>query len=109
MNKPIENPQSGAGDQSLRFLFEDADIRGETAHLNSAFRDIVSIHQYAPAVERLIGEFLAAAVMLSTTLKFEGRLILQEHILLKQEVLLLVAALRVIVLVQVLIVQVLLV
>ena len=64
-------------DRSLRFLFEDADIRGETAHLDNAYRDILAIHQYAPGVSRLLGEFLAAAVLLSTNLKFEGKLILQ--------------------------------
>lgn len=66
-----------AGDRSLRFLFEEADIRGETVRLDSAYRDILAIHQYAPAVSLLLGEFLAAAVLLSTTLKFEGKLILQ--------------------------------
>lgn len=66
-----------AGDRSLRFLFEEADIRGETVHLDSAYRDILAVHQYAPGVSRLLGEFLAAAVLLSTTLKFEGKLILQ--------------------------------
>jgi molecular chaperone Hsp33 len=69
---PIARP-----DQSRRFLFEDADIRGETAYLAQALKEIVSIHQYAPGVSRLIGEFLAAAVLLSTTLKFQGKLILQ--------------------------------
>lgn len=67
---------SGA-DRSLRFLFEEADIRGETAHLDSALQDILAIHQYAPGVRRLLGEFLAASVLLSTTLKFQGKLVLQ--------------------------------
>jgi len=66
-----------ADDRALRFLFEEADIRGEAVHLDTAYRDILAIHQYAPGVSRLLGEFLAAAVLLSTTLKFEGRLILQ--------------------------------
>jgi molecular chaperone Hsp33 len=65
------------GDRSLRFLFEEADIRGEAVHLGTAYRDILAIHQYAPGVSRLLGEFLAAAVLLSTTLKFKGKLILQ--------------------------------
>lgn len=64
-------------DESRRFLFEEADIRGETVHLESAYQDILAIHQYAPPVERLLGELLAAAVLLSTNLKFEGKLILQ--------------------------------
>lgn len=64
-------------DQSRRFLFEDADIRGETVSLDTSFAEILAIHQYAPGVARLLGEFLSAAVLLSTNLKFEGRLTLQ--------------------------------
>jgi molecular chaperone Hsp33 len=65
------------GDQSRRFLFEQADIRGETAHLDAVYREILALHQYGVGVSRLLGEFLAAAVLLSTNLKFEGKLILQ--------------------------------
>ncbi len=65
------------GDLSRRFLFEDADIRGETVHIDRALSDILAAHQYAPGVRRLMGEFLAAAALLSTTLKFEGTLVLQ--------------------------------
>ncbi|MEQ9464565.1 MAG: Hsp33 family molecular chaperone HslO [Haliea sp.] len=66
-----------AADSSRRFLFEQADIRGEIVQLDSSLREILAVHQYAPGVQRLLGEFLAAATLLSTTLKFEGRLILQ--------------------------------
>lgn len=61
----------------MRFVFEETDIRGETVHLDKAFQEIIAIHQYSPAVSRLLGEFLAAAVLLSTTIKFDGKLILQ--------------------------------
>jgi molecular chaperone Hsp33 len=66
-----------SGDRSMRFVFEETDIRGETVHLDKAFRDVLATDQYAPPVSRLLGEFLAAAVLLSTTLKFDGKLILQ--------------------------------
>jgi molecular chaperone Hsp33 len=66
-----------AANRSIRFLFDNADSRGETVHLDSAYREVLAIHQYAPAVGRLLGEFMAAAVLLSTTLKFDGKLILQ--------------------------------
>ena len=69
--------QPATGDRSRRFLFEEADIRGESVLLNSAYREILNIHQYANGVERLLGEFLAAAVLLSSNLKFEGKLVLQ--------------------------------
>lgn len=66
-----------ATDCARRFLFEEADVRGETVHLDAAYRDILAIHQYAPGVSRLLGEFLAAAVLLASNLKFEGKLTLQ--------------------------------
>lgn len=77
MNETDDLPAHAPDDRSLRFLFEDTDIRGETVHLGDAYRDIIALHQYAPAVSKLLGEFMAAAVLLSTTLKFEGKLILQ--------------------------------
>lgn len=72
-----EHAANPAADSSRRFLFEQADIRGEIAQLGTSLRDMLAVHQYAPGVQRLLGEFLAAATLLSTTLKFEGRLILQ--------------------------------
>lgn len=75
MSKTDDKP--AAADQSQRFLFEHADIRGESAHLHSAYREILDLHQYASGVSRLLGEFLAAAVLLSSNLKFEGKLVLQ--------------------------------
>ena len=56
-------------DTSLRFLFEQADIRGETVQIDAAYRDIVSIHQYPPGVSLMLGQLMAAAVLLSSTLK----------------------------------------
>lgn len=77
MNESSDSPHSDTGDQSRRFLFEHADIRGETVQLDEAYREILAIHQYPDSVGRLLGEFLAAAVLLSSNLKFEGKLILQ--------------------------------
>mgnify|MGYP001823475344 CR=1 FL=1 len=77
MNPPDQPVPTVDGDRSLRFLFENSDIRGETVQLDEAYQDILATHEYAPGVSRLLGEFLAAAVLLSTTLKFDGKLILQ--------------------------------
>ncbi|KGE04047.1 33 kDa chaperonin (HSP33) [Pseudohaliea rubra DSM 19751] len=60
-----------------RFLFEGADLRGESTRVDGALAAILQNHQYAPGVRDLLGEFLAAAVLLATTLKFQGRLTLQ--------------------------------
>lgn len=77
MNDSQDQPPPPSGDHSRRFLFENADIRGETAHLGAAYRDIINTHQYAPGVSRLLGEFLTASVLLRSTLKFDGKLVLQ--------------------------------
>lgn len=66
-----------SADMASKFVFEEADIRGEVCHLDQSTAEILDLHQYPPAVARLLGEFLAAAVLLSTTIKFDGRLILQ--------------------------------
>ncbi len=73
----LEEDSKQSGDRSLRFVIEDTDVRGEIVHLQDSLQEILAIHQYAPGVSRLLGEFLAAAVLLSTTLKFDGKLILQ--------------------------------
>ena len=78
MNDPQDTTTPATrGDQARRFLFEQADIRGESVHLDTAFGEILAIHQYAPGVSRLLGELLAAAVLLRSTLKFDGKLVLQ--------------------------------
>ena len=77
MTKAAHTSRPASGDRAQRFLVEKADIRGSSVHLNAAYREILAIHQYAYGVGRLLGEFLSAAVLLSTNLKFEGKLILQ--------------------------------
>ncbi len=77
MEDTNDNCEHAAGDLARRFLFEEADIRGESVRLETSFQDMLAIHQYAPGVSQLLGELLAAAVLLRSTLKFEGKLILQ--------------------------------
>lgn len=60
-----------------RFIFDQTDIRGELVRLDQTYSDTLAAHQYQPAVARLLGEFLAAAALLSATLKFAGTLTLQ--------------------------------
>lgn len=66
-----------APDTSQRFIFENNDIRGEIVKLNKAYLDTVTGKQYPEPVAHLLGQFLAASVLLSTTIKFDGRLVLQ--------------------------------
>ena len=64
-------------DNSYRFLFEDADVRGETVTLKHALQDLYAAHPYGDGVKRLLGEFAAATVVISNNLKFQGRVVLQ--------------------------------
>jgi molecular chaperone Hsp33 len=57
--------------------FDDCDIRGEIVSLGDSYREILSHNQYPPAIQKLLGEFLAAIGLLSSTLKFDGMIILQ--------------------------------
>ncbi|MCH9691415.1 MAG: Hsp33 family molecular chaperone HslO [Gammaproteobacteria bacterium] len=64
-------------DQLERFIFSQHDIRGQLITLSDSYREILSHNPLPPTVAKLLGEFLAAACLLSTTLKFEGTLSLQ--------------------------------
>ncbi len=60
-----------------RFIFENTDIRGEVVSLNNSYVDALEAHKYPEVVRRFLGELVASAVLLSSTLKFEGLLTLQ--------------------------------
>ena len=64
-------------DTTQRFLFENVDVRGELVALDTSYREVLAKHDYPEPVRELLGEMLAAAVLLSTTIKFDGLLILQ--------------------------------
>lgn len=64
-------------DQCQRFLFSNADVRGEIVRLSKSYTDTVSNQAYPPAVSQLLGEFLAAGVLLGSAIKYDGRLVLQ--------------------------------
>ncbi len=64
-------------DSLQRFIFENAPIRGELVHLDSSWQKIASHHDYPVPVRKLLGEMMAAAALLVSTLKFEGTLTIQ--------------------------------
>ncbi len=64
-------------DQVHRFLFEHANVRGELIHLDDSYREVLERRGYPEVVARLLGESMAAAGLLSSTIKFRGSLILQ--------------------------------
>ncbi len=60
-----------------RFVIERQDIRGQLVHLDAAWLALREHGAYPPSVRDLLGEAVAAAVLLASTLKFEGMLTLQ--------------------------------
>lgn len=66
-----------AVDEVRRFLIEREPVRGHWVHLGAAWRDLRAHVDYPPAVRDLLGEAVAAAVLLAATLKFHGTLSLQ--------------------------------
>jgi molecular chaperone Hsp33 len=64
-------------DTFSRFIFEEHDIRGELVQLHASYLDVTEKKDYPSGVKILLGESIAAATLLSGTLKFEGMLSLQ--------------------------------
>jgi len=60
-----------------RFLFENAPVRGEIVHLGESYQTIIDQHEYPPFIKKLLGEVLIATILLSATIKFNGRLTVQ--------------------------------
>lgn len=78
----MKDHHSGAGappdaDGVRRFLFEGAAVRGEIVRLHHSVKEILAQHFYPAPVAALLGEMLAASVLLSSTIKFSGTLSLQ--------------------------------
>lgn len=66
-----------SGDSLQRFIFEHAPIRGEIVHLDATWQAVLGRRDYPSRVRDLLGELMAAAALLTSTLKFDGRMILQ--------------------------------
>ncbi|MCJ8169390.1 Hsp33 family molecular chaperone HslO [Atopomonas sediminilitoris] len=64
-------------DHIQRFMFDTNDVRGELAALEHSYHEVLARTDYPVVVQQLLGELLAAASLLSSTLKFEGVLVLQ--------------------------------
>ena len=64
-------------DSSQRFLFDEADVRGESVRIGAALDQMLANQSYSPTLRTLLGEFAAAAVLISNNLKYTGRITLQ--------------------------------
>lgn len=64
-------------DFTQRFIFTDTDVRGELVSLEDSYAHVLAKHDYPEPVSTLLGELMAAAALLVSTVKFDGLLILQ--------------------------------
>lgn len=79
MTSDLHYPESAdrAHDSLERFVFESAPIHGRIVHLDATWRAVLERRQYPTPVRNVLGELMAAAALLTATLKFDGRLIMQ--------------------------------
>jgi molecular chaperone Hsp33 len=64
-------------DAVLPFDVDALDLRGRVTRLGPALDDILTKHDYPPPVGKLLGEAIVLTTLLGSSLKFEGRFILQ--------------------------------
>src|ERR1700742_1947597 len=75
---PIRAPSAVPVDDTvLPFEVNSLDLRGRLTRLGPALDDILTKHDYPAPVGKLLGEAIVLTTLLGTSLKFEGRFILQ--------------------------------
>ncbi len=75
---PVRAPaQTGLDDTILPFAVKALDLRGRIVRLGPAVDAILTGHDYPAPVTKLLGEAIVLTVMLGSSLKFDGRFILQ--------------------------------
>ncbi len=64
-------------DSLRRFILANTQVRGEWVHLDATWQALLTNSDYPDVVKKVLGEVLAAVVLLSATIKYQGSLILQ--------------------------------
>jgi molecular chaperone Hsp33 len=72
----LDRPESG-DDVVVPFTLENLDSRGRVVRLGEAIDTILGRHDYPEPVARLLGEAVVLAALVGSSLKFDGRFILQ--------------------------------
>lgn len=64
-------------DSLHRFIIENSRVRGEMVHLDASWKKILERNDYPPVIKKQLGDALAAVALLSATIKYKGKIILQ--------------------------------
>ncbi len=76
---PAERParRDIGDDLALPFTVDTLDVRGRLVRMGRSVNEAIRQHAYPEPVSRLLGEIMALSVLLGTSLKFDGKLIVQ--------------------------------
>src|ERR1700720_2478596 len=75
---PIRAPSAVPVDDAvLPFEVDALDLRGRLTRLGPALDDVLAKHDYPAAVGKLLGEAIVLTTLLGSSLKFDGRFIMQ--------------------------------
>src|ERR1700687_4872266 len=78
LETPIRAPSAVPVDDAvLPFEVASLDLRGRLTRLGPALDDVLTRHDYPAPVGKLLGEAIVLTTLLGSSLKFEGRFILQ--------------------------------
>jgi molecular chaperone Hsp33 len=61
----------------LVFVCDGAPVRGEIVSISTAWQSVLERRNDPPVIRQILGDFVAAATLLSASLKFDGTLIIQ--------------------------------
>jgi molecular chaperone Hsp33 len=75
---PVRAPSAVPVDDAvIPFEVNALDLRGRLTRMGPALDEILTKHDYPPAVGKLLGEAIVLTTLLGSSLKFDGRFILQ--------------------------------
>ena len=75
---PIRAPSAvPVDDAAIPFEVDALDLRGRLTRMGPALDEILTKHDYPPPVGKLLGEAIVLTTLLGSSLKFDGRFILQ--------------------------------
>jgi len=64
-------------DSLHRFIIENSRVRGELVQLDASWKAILERNEYPAVVKKQLGDAVAAVALLSATIKYKGKIIMQ--------------------------------
>src|SRR3954471_7743835 len=78
LHSPVRPPSSVPVDDAvIPFEIDALDLRGRLTRMGPALDEILTKHEYPAPIGKLLGEAIVLTTLLGSSLKFDGRFILQ--------------------------------